>query len=193
MWKWRKEEQRPASVSELEEDSASAAQPESPVVPARVVSKEVFSVEAVRPFDKLRADVANIGKSVIIKGELSGSEDLYLDGEVEGSIELQGHNLTVGPNGRVRAGIHAKGVIVHGKVDGNVCSAERVELKQSAVFTGDIVTQRIAIEDGAYFKGSVDIQPELNSLSAKPEPKSEAKPEPALTVMEAPGALFGGK
>src|SRR3954467_12518858 len=105
-----------------------------------------------------QAEGAHIGKSVIVKGELSGSEDLYLDGEVEGSIELRGNSLTVGPNGRVRANVHARDVVVHGKVDGNIRGTERVELKKSAVLNGDIATQRIVIEDGAYFKGAIDIQ-----------------------------------
>ena len=85
--------------------------------------------------------MAHIGKSVIIRGELSGSEDLYLDGEVEGNISLMDHNLIVGPNGRVRANIAAKEVVVHGKVDGNVQGNERVELKKSAVLSGDISTR----------------------------------------------------
>jgi cytoskeletal protein CcmA (bactofilin family) len=108
--------------------------------------------------ENYKSDVAHIGKSVVVKGELSGSEDLYLDGEVEGSIELRGNSLTVGPNGRVRANVHAKDVVVHGKVDGNIRGTERVELKKSAVLNGDIATQRIVIEDGAYFKGAIDIQ-----------------------------------
>jgi len=112
-----------------------------------------------------KMDVAHIGKSVVVKGELSGSEDLYLDGEVEGSIELRSHSLTIGPNGRVRANINAKDVVIHGKVDGNVRGSDRVELKKSAVLNGDVITQRIVIEDGAFFKGSIDIQ------------KGESKPE----------------
>jgi cytoskeletal protein CcmA (bactofilin family) len=105
-----------------------------------------------------RADVAHIGKSVIIKGELSGSEDLYLDGQVEGSIELRDHSLTVGPNSHVRANIFAKDIVIHGKVDGNVTGVNRVELKKSALLNGNIDTQRIVIEDGAFFKGSIDIR-----------------------------------
>jgi cytoskeletal protein CcmA (bactofilin family) len=115
-------------------------------------------VDTYRSGEQSRTDVAQIGKSVVIKGELSGSEDLYLDGEVEGSIELHDHNLTVGPNGRVRANVNAKEVIVHGKVDGNITSSDRVELRKSAVLVGDIATQRIVIEDGAYFKGGIDIR-----------------------------------
>jgi cytoskeletal protein CcmA (bactofilin family) len=105
-----------------------------------------------------RTDIAHIGKSVVIKGELSGSEDLYLDGEVEGSIELRDHSLTVGPNGHIRANINAKEVIVQGKVEGNITGTDRVELRKSAVQVGDIATQRIVIEDGAYFKGGIDIR-----------------------------------
>jgi cytoskeletal protein CcmA (bactofilin family) len=105
-------------------------------------------------------EFAHIGKSVIIKGELSGSEDLYVDGTVEGIIQLQGNNLVIGPNGHVHAEVNAKGVTVEGKLEGNIRASDRVELRKSAVIIGDIVTQRIVIEDGAYFKGKVEIQKE---------------------------------
>jgi cytoskeletal protein CcmA (bactofilin family) len=120
--------------------------------------------------------MAHIGKSVFIKGELSGSEDLYVDGEVEGTIELRGHSLTVGPNGRVRAHVNARNVVVHGKVNGNIQASERVELRASANVTGDINTQRIAVEDGAFFKGGIEVQREAKP-EPKPETKFEAKPE----------------
>ncbi len=139
-------------------------------------------MESPKPQESFRADVAHIGKSVIVKGELSGSEDLYLDGEVEGSIELQGHSLIVGPNGRVRAHIHARDVVIHGKVDGNIHGAERVELKKSAILSGDIATRRIVIEDGAFFKGGIDIQKE-----AKPEVKTEPKLETKLAAATSTG------
>ena len=120
-------------------------------------------MDTYRTSEQNRTDVAHIGKSVVIKGELSGSEDLYVDGEVEGSIELHDHNLTVGPNGRIRASVNAKEVIIQGRVDGNVTGTDRVELRKSAVLAGDIVTQRIVIEDGAYFKGGIDIRKEQSS------------------------------
>lgn len=101
--------------------------------------------------------LAQIGKSVFIKGELSGSEDLYVDGQVEGSIALKGNSLTVGPNGQVKASVEAKGVVVQGKLNGNIQASERVELRKSAVVTGDISTQRILIEEGAFLQGKVDI------------------------------------
>src|ERR1700687_3322758 len=108
---------------------------------------------------------AHIGKSVVIKGELSGSEDLYVDGNVEGKIELRNHSLTVGPNGNVKADITAKAVVIQGKLDGAVNASERVELRKSAVVTGDVTTQRIAIEEGAFLKGKVDIQKEVGKAA----------------------------
>ncbi|MFB3915750.1 MAG: polymer-forming cytoskeletal protein [Terriglobales bacterium] len=134
-------------------------------------------MESSKPLDSYRTNMAHIGKSVLIKGELSGSEDLYLDGEVEGTIELRGHSLTVGPNGRVRASIHARDIVVHGKVDGSVHAGERVELKKTAILVGDIFTQRIAIEEGAYFKGGIDIQRE-----APKEARQEAQREAVLVA-----------
>jgi cytoskeletal protein CcmA (bactofilin family) len=112
-------------------------------------------------------EFAHIGKSVVIKGELSGSEDLYIDGQVEGSIELAGNNLIIGPNGQVRANVNAKGVVVKGKLDGNISASDRAELHKSAVIVGDIIAQRVAIEDGAYFKGRVEIQREGAKTEAR--------------------------
>lgn len=100
---------------------------------------------------------AHIGKSVIIKGELSGSEDLYVEGQVEGTIELAGSQVFIGPNGQVRASVHAKRVVVLGKLDGNIRASDSVELQKSAIAVGNVVTRRISIEDGAYLKGKVEI------------------------------------
>lgn len=111
-------------------------------------------------------EFAHIGKSVVIKGELSGSEDLYVDGQVEGTIELRGNSLIVGPNGNVKASVNAKGVVIQGKVDGKVQASERVELRKSAVVSGDVVTQRIAIEEGAFFQGKIDVQREPGKAAA---------------------------
>ncbi|PYX97998.1 MAG: hypothetical protein DMG71_01570 [Acidobacteria bacterium] len=129
-------------------------------------------------------ELAHIGKSVVIKGELSGSEDLYLDGRVQGTIELRGHNITIGPNGQVQANITAKGVFVHGKLEGDVQATDRVELRNSAVMMGDIVTQRVAIEDGAYLKGKVDINNDAKKFEVKPEAQWQA-PAAAQSVTTA--------
>lgn len=142
-------------------------------------------MESSRP---VTGELAHIGKSVFIKGELSGSEDLYVDGEVEGTIELRGHSLTVGPNGRVRAHVNARNVVVQGKVNGNIQASERVDLRASANVTGDIVTARIAVEDGAFFKGGIDVQRESkpeHKVEVKPEPKAEAKPASAYATTAA--------
>ncbi len=123
-------------------------------------------------------EFAHIGKSVVIKGELSGSEDLYVDGTVEGTIELQENSLVIGPNGKVRANVNAKAVSVQGKLEGNIRASDRAELRKTAVAVGDIVTQRIAIEDGAYFKGKVDIQKETarpNLSATKPESQAAGR------------------
>lgn len=117
----------------------------------------------------MSSNLAQIGKSVIIKGELSGSEDLMVDGQVEGTISLKANVLTVGPNGQIKANVEAKGVVVQGKLEGNVQASDRVELRKSAVLTGDILTQRISIEEGACLKGKVDIhvKPEAKAAPAK--------------------------
>lgn len=165
MWKSRKDDERPRYTP--------PATPQPTVTPAPQPAPPIRPVETPK-MDNFRADVAHIGKSVIVKGELSGSEDLYLDGEVEGNIELRGHSLIIGPNGRVRANVHARDIVIHGKVDGNVRGNERVELKKSAVLNGDISTQRIVIEDGAFFKGAIDIQ--------KVEKPAEQRREPAMSA-----------
>jgi cytoskeletal protein CcmA (bactofilin family) len=178
MWKW-KEEEKPAAPA-----SPALGIPPAPMPAAApvVAPKEVRPVET-RAQDINRPEVANIGKNVIIKGELSGSEDLYLDGEVEGNIELRGHSLTIGPNGRVRANIHAREITVHGKVDGNVNGSDRVELKKSAILVGDIFTQRISIEDGAYFKGGIDItKDEKPKETPRVEEKRDQKSVSAATA-----------
>jgi cytoskeletal protein CcmA (bactofilin family) len=131
-------------------------------------------------------DTANIGKSVTVKGEVTGSEDLYIDGQVDGSIDLSGNRLTIGPNGRVKANITARSVTVGGKLEGNVRATDRVDLRQTAVVLGDIATQRIAIEDGAYFKGGVDIQREPAKPQAAPQTQARpASPPPAASAASA--------
>src|ERR1700740_3566179 len=143
-------------------------------------------METSGPTDSARAEVAHIGKSVVVRGELWGSENLFVDGEVEGSIELRQHHLTIGPHGRVKASVNAREVVVHGQLTGNVHGTDRVELKKSAELTGDIVTQRIVIEDGAGFKGSLDTQRQ----TAKSEPKRETVE--AIAASSGAGA-FGAK
>jgi cytoskeletal protein CcmA (bactofilin family) len=117
-------------------------------------------METPKPPDTAHRETTLIGKSFVIKGELSCSEDLYIDGQVEGTIEPKGNRLTIGPNGRVKANVIASAVVVQGQLEGNIQARERVDLKGSANVVGDIVTRRISIEEGAHFKGSINIQKE---------------------------------
>jgi cytoskeletal protein CcmA (bactofilin family) len=107
---------------------------------------------------KPQSERAHIGRSVVIKGELDGSEDLIIDGQVEGKIELREHTLTIGANGRIKAQVFAKSVVVLGELVGNISAAEKVEIAENGAVDGDIVAPRIAIAEGAHFRGSIDMQ-----------------------------------
>jgi len=167
MWKRKEDEYTP--TPEPSRTGSSSSLPATPA-PPRPAEPVVRSSEPLRG----GSDVATIGKSVVVKGELSGSEDLIVDGEVEGSISLKGQTLTVGPNGRVRANIEARNVVVHGRVNGDIHATERVELRKTASLAGYIATARIAIDDGAFFKGGIDIQ--------KPEPATKAEVKPQVSA-----------
>ena len=118
---------------------------------------------------------ALIGKSVMVKGDVFGREDLTIDGELEGTLELQEHRLTIGPNGKVKASIKAREGVILGAVHGNVEASERIDLRKDAKLVGDLRTARIMIEDGAYFKGSIDIQkPEVIRPPVAPRPQPVA-------------------
>jgi cytoskeletal protein CcmA (bactofilin family) len=124
------------------------------------------------------ADQANIGKGLIVKGEISGSESLYIDGRVEGSINLPENLVTVGRNGQVKASITARDIVVLGKVCGNIAASNRVEIRVEGSVTGDVAAARLSIEDGAFFKGKIDIQ--------KTESKLAAAAERVISATEAP-------
>lgn len=126
-------------------------------------------------------DIVNIGKSVVIKGELNGSEDLTIEGNVEGKIELREHVLTIGPHGKIKAEVFAKSVVVLGEVTGNIIASEKVDIRENGSVDGDIVSPRVAIAEGAHFRGSVDMQ-------RKPAPaaKADAKPEAKVDKPAAP-------
>jgi cytoskeletal protein CcmA (bactofilin family) len=106
----------------------------------------------------MERDIVNIGKSVVIKGELNGSEDLTIEGHVEGTIQLKDNVLTIGPNGKIKAQIFAKSVIVLGEVTGNVTASEKVDIRDNGSVDGDLISPRVAIAEGAHFRGSVDMQ-----------------------------------
>lgn len=145
-----------------------------PSVPPREPVAAVRTPQSVENFDR---DVTHVGKSIMIKGELSGSESVYLDCELEGSVELLDNNLTIGPEGRIRASVRARSIVVEGRVDGNLYGSEHVELKKSAILAGDIYTPRIAIEEGACLKGNIDSGEDITSPQTKKKEDDSATAE----------------
>lgn len=136
-----------------------------------------------------------VGRSVVIKGELDGSEDLVIDGHVEGKVELRDHTLTIGANGRVKAQVFAKAVIVLGELVGNVSATEKVDIRENGSVDGDLVAPRIAIAEGAHFRGSVDMQRKGGAPAARPVPAPvglESKPPVAPQAPVPPGAARAG-
>jgi cytoskeletal protein CcmA (bactofilin family) len=117
--------------------------------------------------------MVNIGKSVIIKGELSGSEDLMIEGQVEGKIELRQNVLTIGPNAKIKAQVFAKSVIIQGEVHGNVTATDKVDIRDAGSVDGDLSAPRVAIAEGAHFRGSIDMQ---RQGGAKPGEKPADRP-----------------
>ena len=150
MWKPTNQPQSPARPGEPERPTTS-----TPSAPAMTASEPV---SAPRPVTTTTADQATIGKSLVIKGEVTGSESLYIDGRVEGSINLSGNRVTVGRNGVVSANINAREIVVLGKVRGNLTASDRVDIRSDGSLTGDVIAARISIEDGAFFKGGIDIR-----------------------------------
>ncbi len=138
-----------------------------------------------RPVTTTTSDQATIGKSLVIKGEVTGSESLYIDGRVEGSINLSGNRVTIGRNGVVAANINAREIVGLGKVRGNLTASDRVDIRSDGSLTGDVVAARISIEDGAFFKGGIDIR-KGGKTDAKPEELaksvSAASSEPAIAA-----------
>jgi len=159
-----------------------SATPTRPLEPERAATPTITSAPneptaAQRPVAASTADQATIGKSLVVKGEVTGSESLYIDGRVEGSINLAGNRVTVGRNGVVSANINAREIVVLGKVRGNLTASDRVDIRSDGSLTGDVVAARISIEDGAFFKGGIDIR----KAGQKPNGGEEAKPSTAAS------------
>ncbi len=159
--------------------STPSAEPQRPqMTPTPTQSSEYTPAVAPRTAQPATAEQATIGKSLVIKGEVTGSESLYIDGRVEGSINLAGNRVTIGRNGVVSANISAREIVVQGKVRGNMTASDRVDIRNDGSLTGDVVAQRISIEDGAFFKGGIDIR----------KPGKEGKEPQAEATKEAPQA-----
>jgi cytoskeletal protein CcmA (bactofilin family) len=177
MWKPTNQPQTPGRPAEPERPTMSTpsapAMANEPVAPRPSVGGTTTT-----------ADQATIGKSLVIKGEVTGSESLYIDGRVEGSISLAGNRVTIGRNGVVAANINAREIVVLGKVRGNLTASDRVDIRSDGSLTGDVVAARISIEDGAYFKGGIDIrkggQPaQQTQTKANGKDEGVSVPEPA--------------
>ncbi len=152
MWKPTNQPTTGGPTSSPEPQRAPTPTP-TPTSPA-----EPPSAAAPRNASMNSQDQATIGKSLVVKGEVTGSESLYIDGRVEGSINLAGNRVTIGRNGVVNANINAREIVVTGKVRGNLVASDRVDIRNEGSLTGDVIAQRISIEDGAYFKGGIDIR-----------------------------------
>jgi len=172
MWKPTNQPQTPAPPAGPERPATSM--PSAPTMAAPEPA-------APRPVTTTTADQATIGKSLVIKGEVTGSESLYIDGRVEGSINLSGNRVTIGRNGVVAANINAREIVVLGKVRGNLTASDRVDIRSDGSLTGDVIAARISIEDGAFFKGGIDIRKsgQPQPQKANGEERAAAGPEPA--------------
>jgi cytoskeletal protein CcmA (bactofilin family) len=183
MWK-RDEAVRPAAGQ-----PAAAPQPQAPApAPAPAGTAPSPRPEVSHLVEK---DNVNIGKSVVIKGELNGSEDLTIEGHVEGTIQLKDHVLTIGPNGKIKAQVFAKAVIVLGEVVGNVTASDKVDIRDNGSVDGDIISPRVAIAEGAHFRGSVDMQKKAGAPAAgtgKPAATQPAAPAAGTPATQRVGA-----
>jgi cytoskeletal protein CcmA (bactofilin family) len=161
MW-WEKEKKSQPGVP-----SAKSAVPASSN-PSKVETSMSESIRRDSSGNSQSQVQATIGRSIVLKGELSANEDLVIDGQFEGTVNLQDHCLTVGPNGKVKAEIEARQVVVYGAVNGNVNAREKIEVRRTGNVTGDLKSGSVSIEEGAYFKGSIDILRDAKPEERKP-------------------------
>jgi cytoskeletal protein CcmA (bactofilin family) len=134
---------------------------------------------------------ATIGRSLVIKGEVSGAEALYIDGRIEGKITLTDHRVTIGRNGSVQADITAREVVVMGKVTGNIECTDRVDIRSEGVVNGNVSTIRISVEDGAVLKGGIQVKSAENNRQTQPQAKAIEAPKPPAELPKALTAIAG--
>src|ERR1700758_1798735 len=193
MWNKRRDEEtpRPASPPSTGGGFPASVTPN----PVDVKPKEATPVSASTPMGRIepessRGGPATIGKAVKIVGQIYSKEDLFVDGDLEGTVEAMEHKLTIGPNGTVHASVKAREVVALGTIQGNVEATDKIEIRKDAKLVGDIKTARIIIEDGAYFKGSIDIVKE--GLKNAPRPPQPAPPAVASAPAPAAAGVPGG-
>ena len=178
MWSKRKEDELPHRP---ERPAGTPANSAPLVEPPR---REINTMSSpTRSFDpepgSVRSGSAALGKNVTVKGQIFAREDLTIDGEVEGTVECHEHRLTIGPNARVQAGLKAREIIIQGSIQGNVDATDKIDIKKEAKLVGDIKTSRIVIEDGAYFKGSIDISKAAAAVKSPQQPAAPSVVAPA--------------
>ena len=164
-----------------------------PVAPPPMTNVQGPGAGAARAPGRTADREVHIGKSVVIKGELNGSDDLTIEGQVEGKIELRQHVLTIGPHGRIRAEVFAKTVVVLGEIIGNIKATDKVAIQDKGAVEGDITAPKVAIAEGSHFRGSIDMsaasQPESKPTRAgtgASAEKSQAQPEASASRAAAP-------
>ncbi|MGH9480276.1 MAG: bactofilin family protein [Terriglobales bacterium] len=155
MWKTQNERDLPPAP----------AKPQLPVPPAAPPAPLAAAAAAQSP-RAAGERPTHLSKTILLKGSITGNEDLFVDGKLEGSVELPNNSLTVGVNGHVQANVNAREVVILGKLNGNVTAADRVEIRAQGALTGDVSAARISIEDGAFFKGGIDIRKGAASAKA---------------------------
>jgi len=128
--------------------------------------------------------MATMGQSIVFKGELTGDEDLEIEGQVDGVVQLANHQLTIGANGRLKAEVHAKSIVVIGQVEGNLTATERIEIQATGVVSGDLKAPRLNVQEGAVLNGSIEMAGGASASAAKKpsastSPSSASPPNPA--------------
>jgi cytoskeletal protein CcmA (bactofilin family) len=181
---WDKKDNKPVRSPEVKPvETKSVDHPVSSASPFTAPEPVATVARTEGPLDLPKAnrnEIVKIGRSIFIKGEISGEQDLIIEGSVEGKIELRDNQLTIGENGRISGEIYARHVVIHGQVTGNTFAEEKLEIKSSGTLKGDIIAPRLVLEDGAHFRGSVEMQ----IKEAKREERKEKKDKPVEAYAE---------
>ncbi len=190
MWSKRKEDElplRPERPAATPGATGSGAEPQRREISTMSTPTRTFEPET----GAVRSGSAALGKNVTVKGQIVAREDLTIDGEVEGTVECHEHRLTIGPNARVQSNLKAREIVIHGSIQGNVEAADKIDIKKEAKLVGDIKTSRIVIEDGAYFKGSIDIS-KAAPVKSPQQPQSPPPTHPVTQPAPTQSTLAAG-
>lgn len=188
MWSKRKEDEvppRPERPAVTPGATPSGVEPQRREISTMSTPSRTYEPDSAG----VRSGSAALGKNVTVKGQIIAREDLTIDGEVEGTVECHDHRLTIGPNARVQSNLKAREVVIHGSIQGNVEAVDKIDLKKEAKLVGDIKTSRVVIEDGAYFKGSIDISkaaPPKGAQVPQAQPVNNQAPPAVSTVSPVP-------